>query len=273
MKSNRYMIRLRSCIPPIRCILFVFFITLMISCSTGPMKIRETHYYYATNGHDKNYYRLRVAADTQLGVAGYRSGWFPADAVDYAFGDVSSTGGTEALKTRNSIKEQINAKIISTNKAWLDAAAQPGMDIIKLKQLQESRRRILAYPISNEAPFEGAFEIEYNPAKSVNIRFADDKLIFVLASDPDTVIANIASFGESQESALSIDRLSKVIAERTRADIVAAEVVNEVRQKNDSLVLGQIDIALKVAQDDNTRISDMIDEINTLLILLEGVYQ
>ena len=139
--------------------------------------------------------------------------------------------------------------------------------------MQEARRRILAYPISSGKPFEGALEIEYNPAKSVNIRFSDDKLIFVLASDPDTVIANIASFGESQESALAIDRLAKVIAERTRADIVAAEVVNEVRQKNDKLVLGQIDIALKVAQEDNTRISDMIDEINTLLILLEGVNQ
>jgi hypothetical protein len=243
----------------------------MASCSTGKMEIKETHYYYATNGQDKNYYRLRVAANTRLGVAGYRSGWFPANAVDYAFGDVSTTGGTEELKTRNAIKEQINAKIISTNQAWLNAAAQPGIEIVKLKQVQEARRRILAYPISDGIPFEGAFEIEYNPAKSVNIRFSDDKLIFVLASDPDTIVANIASFGESQESAVAIDRLAKVIADRTRADIVAAEVVNEVQQRNDTLVLGQIDIALKVAHEDNSPITKVINEINTLLILLEGV--
>jgi hypothetical protein len=265
------MFRLGISNSPLRCIFLFFLMVFITSCSTGNMTIKETHYYYATNGKDKNYYRLRVVADTYLGVAGYRSGWFPADAVDYAFGDVSATSGTEALKTRNAIKDQINEKIISTNQAWLNAASDPDKDIVTLKKLQEARRRILAYPMSDGTPFDGAFEIEYNPSKSVNIRFSDDKLIFVLASDPDTIVANIASFGESQESALAIDSLAKVISDRSRTDIVTAEAVNEARQGNDSLVSGQIDMALKVAQENDSRIPKVIDEINTLLILLEGV--
>ncbi len=243
----------------------------LASCTTGPMNIREIHYFAAPNGENTNYYRLRVEANTRLGVAGYRSGWFPADAVDYAFGDVSTTGGTEALKTRNKIKEQINKKILETNQAWLDEAARPDADINRLNGLHHARRRILAYPISDGAPYEGASEIEYNPAKSVNLRFSDDKLIFVLSSDPDTVVANIASFAENQESALAIDRLAGVIAQRARTEIVAAEAVEEVNKRIDMLIFKQIDLAQGVTTNTETKIGTAIDEINTLLILLESM--
>jgi hypothetical protein len=248
--------------------LAIFSIT---ACTTGPMNIREIHYFAAPNGENTNYYRLRVEANTRLGVAGYRSGWFPADAVDYAFGDVSTTGGTEALKIRNKIKEQINEKILQTNLAWLDAAAKPDAKIDKLNGLLQARRRVLAYPINDKPPYEGASEIEYNPAKNVNIRFSDDKLIFVLSSDPDTVVANIASFSENQETALAIDRLAGVIAQRARNEIIAAEAVGEVNKKIDNLIFKQINLAQGVAASPETKIAAAIDEINTLLILLEGM--
>lgn len=246
-------------------------IALLVSCTTGSMDIRELHYYAAPNGENTNYYRLRVEAYTRLGVAGYRSGWFPADAVDYAFGDVSTAGGTEALKTRNKIKEQLNKIIPITNQAWLDEAAKPDADPNKLDGLHQARRRILAYPISEGAPYKGAAEIEYNPAKGVNLRFSDDKLIFVLASDPDTVVANIVSFAENQESALAIDQLGSVIAQRARSEIVATEVVEEVSKRNDLLVSKQIDLALGVVKNEATQVGAAIDEVNTLLILLEGI--
>jgi len=237
------------------------------------MDIREVHYFAVPNGENTNYYRLRVTASTELGVAGYRSGWFPADAVDYAFGDVSTTGGVEALKTRNKIKDQINKKILETNQEWLDEAANPNAEPEKLDGLQNARRRILAYPRSDGDPYKGAFEIEYNPAKSVNLRFSGDKLIFVLSSDPDTVVANIASFAENQESALTIDRLAGVIAQRARTDVVAAEGVEEVNKEIDTLIFKQIDLAQGVAENTETKIGAAINEINTLLILLEGLNQ
>jgi len=254
--------------------LWIFFLLVLIfaSCTTGPMDIRERHYFAVPSGENTNYYRLRVAAKTRFGVSGYRSGWFPADAVDYAFGDVSDKGGIEALKVRNQLKEQINKKILSTNSAWLDEAAKPDANRDKLDGLLRARRRILAYPKGDTPPYEGAFEIEYNPVKGVHTRFSEDKLIFVLASDPDAVIANIASFAENQQTVLAIDRLSGVIAQRTRNEIAASEAIAEVNESLDRLLLEQIKLAEEVVEDSTTTPSEAIQEINTLLILLDSVY-
>ena len=142
-------------------LMFIFLMLfLLTSCSSGLMDIRERHYFAVPSGENTNYYRLRVEAKTKLGVSGYRSGWFPADAVDYAFGDVSDKGGIEALKVRNQLKEQINKKILSTNNAWLDEAAKPDAIMVKLDGLMRARRRILAYPSGDTPPYKGAFEIE-----------------------------------------------------------------------------------------------------------------
>jgi hypothetical protein len=236
------------------------------------MDISERHYFAVPNGQNTNYYRLRVEASARLGDAGYRSGWFPADAVDYAFGNVSEAGGTEALATRNRIKEQINQKVLETNQAWLNEAAKPGANIGDLERLQSARRRILAYP-SLGPPFPGTFEIEYNPAKGVYTRFADDKLIFVLSSNPDQVIQNIAGFAESRETVLAIDRLAGVISQRARNEIAAAETIEETNKRIDAIIFEQIELALKVAEDSNTTSTTAIREINTLLIMLDSLFK
>jgi hypothetical protein len=236
------------------------------------MEIRERHYFAVPGGENTNYYRLRVEAKTKLGVSGYRSGWFPADAVDYAFGNVSDEGGMEALKIRNQLKEQINQKILATNNAWLNEAAKPDADSTKLDGLMRARRRILAYPSSSTPPYKESFEIEYNPLKGVHTRFSEDKLIFVLASDPDAVIANIANFAENQQTVLAIDRLSGVIAQRARNEIAVSEVVAEVNASLDQLLLEQIKLAEAVVMDPESTPNKNIREINTLLILLDSVY-
>jgi hypothetical protein len=236
------------------------------------MTVRERHYFAVPSGENTNYYRLRVEAKTRLGVSGYRSGWFPADAVDYAFGDVSEAGGIEALKVRNQLKEQINQKILATNSAWLEEAAKPDADMNKLEGLMKARRRILAYPSGNTPPYKEAFEIEYNPLKGIHTRFSEDKLIFVLASDPDAVIANIANFAENQQTVLAIDKLSGVIAQRARNEIAASEAVAEVNESLDKLILEQIKLAQAIIVDPATTPNETIREINTLLILLDSVY-
>jgi hypothetical protein len=192
--------------------------------------------------------------------------------VDYAFGNVSDEGGIEALKVRNQLKEQINQKILATNNAWLDEAAKPDAVTEELDRLMSARRRILAYPSGHTPPYKDAFEIEYNPLKGVHTRFSEDKLIFVLASDPDAVIANIASFAENQQTVLAIDRLSGVIAQRTRNEIAASEAVAEVNESLDKLLLEQIKLAEAVVVDPASTPNDTIREINTLLMLLDSVY-
>jgi hypothetical protein len=63
-------------------ILSIFIVVLASGCTTGPLKVEEVYYLAATNGKDTNYYRITVKAGTQLGVAEYRAGMFPASAVD-----------------------------------------------------------------------------------------------------------------------------------------------------------------------------------------------
>lgn len=254
-------------------IIFLFLILIFFtSCSSGPMKIRERHYFAVSSGENTNYFRLRIEAKTKLGVSGYRSGWFPADAVDYAFGEISDKGGIEALKVRSQLKEQINKKILLTNNAWLEETAKADANFEKLDGLMMARRRILAYPSGNTPPYKEAFEIEYNPAKGIHTRFSEDKLIFVLASDPDTVIANIASFVENQQTILAIEGLSSIITQRTQNDVVASEAIAETNESLDKLLLERIKLSEAMITDPATTKNELVREIDTLLILLDSVY-
>lgn len=245
---------------------------VMTGCTTGQMEVREIHYYAVPNGENTNYYRLRVKADTKLGVAEYRTGWYPARSVDALFGEVSSEGGVQALEVRSQIEKQINESILSTNEAWLKAASKPDAEPATLERLQRARRRVLAYPTSVGPPFEGAFEIEYNPARGVNTRYSDEKLVFILASDPDEVVGKIANFSESDQTVLQINKLAQVMEHRFKNDIAAAESVEDINIGVDNLILKQIEKARKVAEDPGATRVMAVREIDTLLILLNSVY-
>jgi len=193
----------------------------LAACTTGPMNVREVHYFAVPNGENTNYYRLRVDAQTRLGVAGYRSGWFPARAVDRLFGEINSEAGAAEIDVRTKIETEINARILETTKGWLEEAVKLTPDRDKLDRLLAARRRILAYPSSIGEPYPKTFEIEHNPAIGVATRYADEKLVFVLGSNPDEVIGRIASFVEEDKSVLTINRLSGVITQ-TRVNQVAS---------------------------------------------------
>jgi hypothetical protein len=235
------------------------------------MKISEVHYFWVSNGDTANYYRLRVDGQTSLGVAQFRSGWYPARAVDSLFGSVSSDGAIAALEARNQIEMDISGKILSTNKAWLDAAADVNSTPDKLARLLEARRRVLAYPNSAKPPMEGAFEMEFNPAKGVALFHADEKLVFILSSNPDEVVGKIKNFAESEQTVLSINQLSKVVVQRSRNAAGAQTAVEDVNKKSDVLVLAQLKKSLVTAKNLETPRADAIREIDLLLNLVTAV--
>jgi len=250
--------------------LFFFVVSLLVGvsgCTNGPMNIREVHYYAITNGENTNYYRLRVAADTKLGVAGFRSGWFPARAVDRLFGDASLEGGVAELQVRSKIESLIDDKIISTYKSWLDEASNPDATPDKLEKLLNARRRVLAYPSREDPPYPKAFEIEYNPASGVANFHADEKMVFVLASNPDEVIAKIASFVEDDKTVLTINRLADVVGQRQVNEIAIKEATLEVDRKSDALVRDQVKKALAEARTPE----DAKKQIDSLLLMLETI--
>ncbi len=244
---------------------------LFISCSLGKMTVQELHYFAVPNGANTNYYRLKVEAKTKLGKAEYRSGWFPTRSLDMLFGDVSSAGGVKALEVRNKLQEQINEKILSTNAAWLKEASKAKPIKTKLIGLFNARRRILAYPRTGIEPFMGGFEIEYNPALGVAIHHADEKLVFMLSSNPDEVIGRIANFTENEKTVLAINQLSNVVGQRVKNEIAAQQAVEEVDKLGDALIHSQIQQALAIAENPNATKEEAILEINTLINLLDSM--
>ena len=243
----------------------------LAGCSAGPMHIEETRYFAVPDGESTNYYRMQISGQTALGVASYRSGWYPARAVDGVFGAVSSEGGISAIETRAAIEREVSEKIKSTTKAWLDAAADPKTKRADLVRLMEARRLVLAYPSPVKPPYKNAFEIQFNPAIGVALTHADEKLIFILSSNPDEVIGKIKNFSESEQTVLTINQLSQVVAKRARNEVDAQVAVETVDRKADSLVVARLRSANTVAADENTTRERALLEIETLVHLIDAV--
>src|SRR5262249_39950883 len=150
---------------------------------------------------------------TVLGVAGYRSGWYPARAVDRLFGEAASDSSPAELLARTELEMQTIDAIKETQRKWLLAAKNPNTPDDELRRLNEARRRVLAYPSFKPEPFPGTIEIEYNPGRDLATFHIDDKLLFVLSSDPDAVVRQIANFVEEDKTVLTINRLAGTITQ------------------------------------------------------------
>lgn len=243
-------------------------------CSQGTMTLQEVHYFAPTNESNTNYFRLRVFAETELGVSQYRSGWFPASSVDRLFGQVDDAGGIKALATRIVIESLISAKVEDTYKKWLEQAADPSVTQQELENLLNARRRVLAYPLSGLPPFPGTIEAEFNPARGVALRRSDEKLVFMLSSNPDDVIGKIANFSESDRTALTINRLGTLMANRSRADLVAKETANRVRSEMDATTVRRLEAvgaaAATAGAGGATDLAPVLTEVQSLIVFLEG---
>lgn len=244
---------------------------MLAGCTTGPMDIREVRYWAVSNGKETNYYRLRVTGATRLGVAGYKSGWFPARAVDRLFGDVSSDGGVTELQVRTELEQQIAEKIKATQSRWLQAAENPDADPATLRALMEARRRILAYPAKTATPFPDAIEVEYNPGLGVATRYADEKLVFVLASNPDEIISSLARFVEEDKTVLTVNRLAGIITQRAAVDVASREAVQSVDKGSDArLVEGMQKTRTRLAP--GTDKATALGAVDVLLTLVDSLY-
>jgi hypothetical protein len=235
------------------------------------MRIQETHYYAISNGSNTNYYRLQVLAVTVLGESDYRSGWFPESAVDALFGDVTAEGGTEAARTRAELESVLNEKLKAAWTAWLEEAVKPNAEPAKLASLLAALRRVRAAPGRTIELPDGAIEMEWDPAKGLILNHRDQKLVFILASDPNAVVGKIASFAENERTALAVEDLSLIISERVLNEVASKEAVEAVRQRTDQIIRAQLLVAKGVADSVPVSPIQAIKEIDTLLELLASV--
>lgn len=228
----------------------------------GDMEVREVHYLAipstASSGPastSTNYYRIRVNANSKLGVADYRSGWFPKRAVDNLFGEVSRDGGIEALKTQKTLEKRLDKALIKTQDNYLDAIEDPDVDPAYVQRLLQARKRALSYPaLDAQLPESGSIQIEYNPELGLVLNHANEKLVFVFASNPDDVIGAIANFAESDETSLAVLKLADVIAAQAATEVAETEARNAASAKFDQLIVTQINTVIseiEKAQDKN----------------------
>jgi len=135
---------------------------------------------------------------------------------------------------------------------------------------------VLAYPDSNTPPFMRSFEIEFNPARGLVLSHWDEKVVFVLGSDPDEVVGAIANFAESDRSAYSINQLAKVVSQRSRNEVAELKGREEARQAIDAIVRRQIEAALsnldRIPAGQSGK-AEALAEIDILINLLRTVSQ
>jgi hypothetical protein len=249
----------------------VLILCFCVSCTTAPMKVQKVHYFAVPGETNTNYFRLTVNAKTYLGDAEYRSGFFPASAVDSLFGDVSSEGGVKAMEAKAQLEKQIRDSLIAVNGAYQAKAQDPKTPVAELNGLLEARRRVLAYPTGTAGGLTNHIEIDYNPFKGLAIRHWDEKLVFILSSNPDEVVGKIANFAESDKTVSSINQLAKVTAQFSRNEIASLEAADDADRGLDSLIKKQIETAL-LKLGDSPAVADKdtaLKEIDFLISLLD----
>ncbi len=247
-------------------------VLLVASCSLGGMSIQETHYYAVTNGNNTNYFRLQVNAQTIMGDAEYRSGWFPSRAVDNVFGDVSSENGARQLSAKSDIENIYLESVKKTTRNYLEKASDVETSAETLEKYQIARHRVRRYPIWNLGAAPNSVVIEYDPEIGIVEMHGDEKLIFILSSDPDEVVGNISNFAESDKTVLSIQNFTKVFQQRVKNDIAGKNAEAEVISGSMRLVSGQIDTAVdQIINDKVDPVESARREVEVLIHLINSV--
>ena len=249
-----------------------FFITATGGCTTGPLKIEEVYYLSATNGEDTNYFRITVKANTQLGVAEFREGWFPASAVDALFGDVSEEGAAKASLVRETLRKQFDEAILETHRQYQAAAANPDTTPDQLRKLLAAQARIRLLPYAPAYQLPNTLVVQYDPSKGLVYLRSDAKLVWVLSSNPDDVIGSIANFSEQEATEKTVLKFTDVIVQSRRNEVVTRRATNVVGAKDDKLISSQIETALSALNANPTRpvALEHVEALTQLLLALRG---
>jgi hypothetical protein len=239
------------------------------ACSLGITRIDQTYYLAVPSESNINYFRIRVHGSAQLGVTDFRSGWFPADAVDSLYGDASQKGATEAYRLKEQLKAKYDAAILKTVDSYLNAAVDPKTSEAVLQSLLLAERRVRA-TAGTETPLPpGAVEIEYDPGRGIATLHAGEKLVLVLASDPDAVIEAISAFSKDVQTGATVMNLADVVRTQAANDVAATEARNEFRSKTDALIAQHLGSVLDLLKT-NPKRTDLTREIDSLRILVEN---
>ena len=253
----------------------ILIVVLILSgCSNGKMKTSETYYLRVPGSDNPAYMKVVIQSKSELGKVELRQGWYPAEAVDALFGDISTDGSIDAHKTKELIRKSYNEALITAITNYLNKAKDTTVRFEELNKYLKaiSRVRLIARDDITEFENKGVpvDVIEYNPAAEIIQRRSGQKLVFVFSADPNSVISKIETFSASNETKLEINKLIGAFATREK-NIVEAEVEKfKVSKKYDALITAQLGLAGANLTKATTR-EDALLKIDTLIILLESI--
>ena len=250
------------------------FLALVLS-GCGTMKVKETYYYAVEDENNTNIYRLQREATSQLGDAKYQTGFFPADAVDRAFGAVSGSGTNVDLQFQESIKTEIRNATLYTTQEYLNVAKNKDSTAEDIQNALNARRNILAYPSMAIGLPNHSRIIDYEPGKNIAIRNSDSKMVYVFSSDPDTVIGNIKNFAESDQTALSVSRLAQVTSQQMRNEVAEEQATIKLIGKSTSKQINY-SVSNIIAGDDGGNDANklvILEQLEILKSYLKGIKQ
>jgi hypothetical protein len=240
------------------------------ACSNARTRVDQTYFLAVPSETNINYFRVRVHALAHLGVTEFRSGWFPAEAVDSLYGDISNKSPTDAFLVKKQLREKYDAAILKATGGYLDAASdlKTPSAVLQAWLLAERRVRSVA---GVETPLPvGAVEIEYNPGGGIATFHSGEKLVLVLASNPDTVIDAISGVSRDVQTGATVKSLADLVRQQSANDVASTEARNESSSKSDALIAARLGSVSDLLKADPKR-GDLIREIESLRILAENL--
>lgn len=243
-------------------------IILLAGCSMGTTRVNQQYFLAVPSSTNVSYLRVRVEGESLLSVTDFRSGWFPADAVDSLYGDVSQNGATEAFRLKEQLKAKYDAAILKAQDGYLAAAADPKTDPAVLQSWILAERRVRATAGSDAPLPAGAIEVEYDPGRGITTAHAGEKLVLVLSSDPSSVIEAISAFSSDVQTGSTVLNLADAIRQQSSNDVAATEARNAAKARTDALISARLGVLSDLLKTDSKR-ADLTRELESLRLIVE----
>lgn len=218
----------------------------------GEMDISERYYLAASDGRDVNFYRVTLSAHTAYSKAEFRQGWYPADAVDAVFGNVSQDDSVARLRTEAELRKNIDDTLValSARRAEILSKAAPltPQEREDLADIDQRKRTLFAYPWLEYGETDSGGQtvvMEYNPERGIVTRRNGEKLVFLLSADPDAIIQDMAGFSEAQQTRLGIDYFAEVLTNSANREVFERNAILELERSRDAGISTRIEAIRK----------------------------
>jgi hypothetical protein len=182
---------------------------------TGESKIYRVA---SADGKSANYYRVRIDSKSLMGETQYKTGFYPAYAVDAYLGQTTSMP-LNAAEAEDKLRAELVEAQKQALKNYFDAAKNP--DDSKAMEAASKRLGLVrSLPDPKSLP-PGTVHLGFSPIENLIDHNANKKFVIALSGDPDAVLQKISAIAEEPATINAI--------KQAYAGLLIASNVDEVR--------------------------------------------